>query len=310
MANRSSLLLSSALLLLTVLLILTTAEAALTSTNNNNNNNNNVMSSNHQYRLAGQVICVSGASSGIGATIATALYQEGAKVCIGARRVERLEEVAKSCRAKFPDSPAQMICASLDVTDRQSVMAFVQKAKTEFAVSSSIDCMVCCAGVMYFTKMKNAKMDEWDQTIDVNCRGVTNCYGTVIPEMVEAGKGRIVTISSDAGVRDFPNLAVYCASKSFVQTLTEITRRELVGTGVTLSTILPGDVKGTELIMKNTDKEAGDDIGVEIGKPVGEGFTRNQLLDPEDIAGAVVYALTAPPHVAVNTVMIESRDQE
>lgn len=313
MANKiKSLPLTSALLLLVLILLVilpTTAEAALTSINNNINNSIMSSSSPH-YRLAGQVICVSGASSGIGAAIATALYQEGANVCIGARRVERLEEVANSCRAKFPDSPAQMICRSLDVTDRRSVMEFVQTAKTEFAVTSSIDCMVCCAGVMYFTKMKNAKMDEWDQTIDVNCRGVTNCYGTVLPGMVEAGKGRIVTISSDAGVRDFPNLAVYCASKSFVQTLTEITRRELVGTGVTLSTILPGDVKGTELIMNNTDKEAGEDIGVEIGKPVGEGFTRNQLLDPEDVAGAVIYALTAPPHVAVNTVMIESRDQE
>ena len=127
--------------------------------------------------------------------------------------------------------------------------------------------------------------------------------------MVKAGKGRIVTISSDAGVRDFQNLAVYCASKRFVETLTEITRRELVGTGVTLSTIQPGDVKGTELIMKNSDKEACDAVGVQIG-PVGEGFTRNQLLDTSDVAGAVVYALTAPPHVSVNSILIEPRDQE
>ena len=128
--------------------------------------------------------------------------------------------------------------------------------------------------------------------------------------MVEAKKGKIVTISSDAGVRNFPNLAVYCASKQFVESLTEITRRELVGTGVALTTIQPGDVKGTELIMQNTDKEAAKEMGVEIGQPVGKGFDRNQLLDPEDIANAVVYALTAPSHVAINTVLIEPRDQE
>ena len=111
-------------------------------------------------------------------------------------------------------------------------------------------------------------------------------------------------------MRIFPNLAVYCASKAFVETLCECTRRELVGTGVTLTTICPGDVKGTELIMSNTDSSAADKMGVEIGKPVGTGFNRNQLLDPKDVADSVLYAITAPPHVTINTVLIEPRDQE
>lgn len=165
-------------------------------------------------------------------------------------------------------------------------------------------------GVMYFTEMKNALVDQWEQTVDVNCKGVLNGIGAVLPKMVARGKGKIVTISSDAGMRHFQNLAVYCASKTFVETLCEITRRELVGTGVTLTTICPGDVKGTELIMKNTDESAAKKIGVEINKPVGEGFSRTQLLDTDDIANAVIYALTAPPHVAINTVLIEPRDQE
>ena len=83
-----------------------------------------------------------------------------------------------------------------------------------------------------------------------------------------------------------------------------------MGTGVTLTTICPGDVKGTSLIMNNTDKEAADKIGVTIGAPVGEGFAREQLLDVEDVAQAVIYALTAPKHVAINTVLIEPCDQE
>jgi NADP-dependent 3-hydroxy acid dehydrogenase YdfG len=84
----------------------------------------------------------------------------------------------------------------------------------------------------------------------------------------------------------------------------------LVGTGVTITTICPGDVKGTELIMTNTDQDAATTSGIEIGKPVGTGFAREQLLDVQDVADAVIYALTAPPHVAVNTVLIEPRDQE
>ena len=162
---------------------------------------------------------------------------------------------------------------------------------------------------MYFTEMKNGLVDQWEQTVDVNCKGFLNGIGAVLPKMVERRKGKIVTISSDAGMRQYPNLAVYCASKTFVETLCEITRRELVGTGVTLKTILPGDVKGTELIMNNSDESAAKKMGVEIGKAVGTGLSRTQLLDTDDIANAVLYALTAPPHVAINTVLIEPRDQ-
>jgi len=259
--------------------------------------------------LANQVICLVGASSGIGAAIAETLFRSGANVCIGARRLNKLEEVAQACRDKFPDSQGDVLPVQCDVTSRESVQKLCDTACEHFACTS-VDAMICCSGVMYFTKMKNAMMDQWDQTIDVNCKGVTNCMGAVIPKMVEAKKGKIISISSDAGVRNFQTLAVYCASKRFVETLTEITRRELVGTGVTLHTVQPGDVRGTELIMKNTDTEAADAMGVSIGKPVGDGFAREQLLDPEDVANAVLTMLSAPPHVAINSILIEPRDQE
>ena len=259
--------------------------------------------------LTNQVICLVGASSGIGASIAEGLFRSGAKVCIGARRLNKLQEVAQKCQDKFPNSEGKILPVECDVTDRESVQNLCSEACSHYG-TESVDAMICCAGVMYFTKMKNAMMDQWDQTIDVNCRGPTNCMGAVIPKMVQAKKGKIITISSDAGVRDFQNLAVYCASKRFVETLTEITRRELVGTGVTLHTVQPGDVKGTELILKNTDTEAADTMGVSIGQPVGQGFAREQLLDPEDVANAILTILTAPPHVAINSILIEPRDQE
>jgi NADP-dependent 3-hydroxy acid dehydrogenase YdfG len=180
---------------------------------------------------------------------------------------------------------------------------------------------------MYFTEVKNAMIDQWDQTINVNCCGATNCMGVAIPQMLKEGGGgsssnkggKLVFITSDAGVHDFQHLAVYCASKRFVETLCEITRWEFVGTGVTLHTIQPGhgDVKGTELILQqNTDQEAATTMGVEIGKPVGEGFSCDQLLDPSDVADAVVTVTvtvltrTAPKHVSINSILIEPRDQE
>jgi len=260
-------------------------------------------------QLKDQVICLIGASSGIGASIAHLLFREGASIAIGARRLNKLEEVVKECKEKYPDSAGKILPMECDVTSRESVTKFCDATCQHYSCAS-VDAMICCAGVMYFTKMKNAMMDQWEQTIDVNCKGPTNCMGAVIPKMVEAKKGKIVTITSDAGVRDFPNLAVYCASKHYCETLSEITRRELVGTGVTLHTIQPGDVKGTELIMKNTDAEAADAMGVSIGKPVGDGFKREQLLDPSDVAEAVITVLTAPPHVAINSILIEPRDQE
>ena len=193
------------------------------------------------------------------------------------------------------------------MTVASDVQALFDAAKDAYG---HVDIMVNCAGVMYFTLMKNNNLEEWTRTVNVNCMGVTNGFGACLPHFLERGEGHIVNISSDAGKRVFPSLAVYCASKAFVDVLAEGTRRELVGTGVKITNVQPGDVKGTELILNNSDTEAAAKMGVSIGKPVGEGFSRSQLLDVEDVANAVVYALEAPGHVAVNEVLIEARDQE
>ena len=164
------------------------------------------------------------------------------------------------------------------------------------------------AGVMYFTNMKNLHEDEWERTVDVNCKGTMFGIGAVLGGMIERGSGHIVNISSDAGRRIFPSLAVYCASKYFVEAMSEGLRREVVGTGLKVTTIQPGDC-ATDLVMNNTDKEAAEEQGVEIGVKVGTGSTENQVLQPNDIAAAVLYAVTAPSHVAVNEVLVEPRDQ-
>lgn len=168
--------------------------------------------------------------------------------------------------------------------------------------------LVCITGVMYFTNMKNLHEDEWERTVDVNCKGTMFGIGAVLGGMVERGSGHIVNISSDAGRRIFPSLAVYCASKYFVEAMSEGLRRELVGTGLRVTTIQPGDC-ATDLVMNNTDKEAAEEQGVTIGVKVGTGSTENQVLQPKDIAAAVLYAVSAPSHVAINEVLVEPRDQ-
>lgn len=171
-----------------------------------------------------------------------------------------------------------------------------------------MDILVNCAGVMYFTMMKNLHYDEWEQTVDINCKGVVNTCGAVFPIMLEAKTGHIINISSDAAKTIFPALSVYNASKAFVAVFSKGLRAECVGTGIRVTDVQPGDT-ATNLIMKNSDAEAAEKLGVGIGKVVGEGGDRNAVLDPEDVANAVVYAVTAPPHVGVHEILIEPRDQ-
>ena len=252
-------------------------------------------------RLKGKVAVVTGASSGIGLAVARALHAEGAMVALGARRKHLLDSVVKDLGSD------RALAVQTDVTSRPSVENLVSAAEEQFG--AGVDILVNVAGVMYFTMMKNCQCDEWDRTVDVNCKGVLNGFGAVLGGMVKRGSGHIVTISSDAGRRIFPSLSVYCASKYFVEALSEGTRRELVGSGVRVTTIQPGDC-ATDLVRNNTDEEACAANGVKIGEIVGAGWANEwQLLQPHDVADAVVYAVAAAPHVAVNEILIEPRDQ-
>ncbi|CBN76651.1 non ribosomal peptide synthase [Ectocarpus siliculosus] len=253
--------------------------------------------------LSGKVVVVTGSSGGIGAAIASTLASAGANVVLGARRIEELEKVKTKIEAEVGGDRV-MVC-KVDVTKRDEVKALVAAAEAGFG---PVDVMVNNAGVMYFTNMKNLHEDEWERTVDVNCKGTMFGIGAVLGGMIERGSGHIVNISSDAGRRIFPSLAVYCASKYFVEAMSEGLRREVVGTGLKVTTIQPGDC-ATDLVMNNTDKEAADEQGVAIGVKVGTGSTETQVLQPEDVAAAVLYAVTAPSHVAVNEVLVEPRDQ-
>ena len=130
-------------------------------------------------------------------------------------------------------------------------------------------------------------------------QGALNCVGAVLPGMLERGRGHIITISSDAGRKVFPGLAVYSASKFFVEALSQGLRLETAGTGIKVTTVQPGNV-ATDLLAMSKDAEA-----LELyGRPSGA-----RVLDPEDVAASVVHALSQPEHVAVNEVLVEPRDE-
>ena len=234
---------------------------------------------------------VTGASSGIGAAVARELAAGGARVALAARRKDALLEVQSSLRGG-----GGSLVRPTDVTDREQVKALVDLAEDELG---PVDVLVNCAGVMYYTLMKNAREDEWERTVDVNCKGTLNCVGAVLPGMVDRGGGHIVAISSDAGRKVFPGLAVYSASKFFIEGLSQGLRLETAGTGVKVTTIQPGNV-ATGLITLSGDEEAIEDYA----QPTGA-----RVLDPEDVAASVLHALERPDHVSVNEILVEPRDE-
>ena len=241
--------------------------------------------------LRGRVAVVTGASSGIGAAVSRALAREGALVALAARRKDVLLEVQATL-----EGGAKSVVVPTDITDRQQVKSLVERAEAELG---PVDVLVNCAGVMYYTLMRNLREDEWEQTVDVLCKGMLNCVGAVLGGMLERGGGHIVTISSDAGRRVFPGLAVYSGAKFFVEAVSQALRLETVGTGLKVTTIQPGNV-ATDLLAMSGDDEAFR----RYAEPSGA-----RILEAEDIAASVIYALSQPDHVAVNEILVEPRDE-
>ncbi|KAH9494553.1 hypothetical protein Btru_019837 [Bulinus truncatus] len=243
------------------------------------------------HPLAGQVAIVTGASNGIGKAIALALAASGAKVSLAARTEQALSDVVKTIK----DEGGEAIAVKTDVTDRAQVKALVKQTESTLG---PVDILVNNAGVMYYTLMKNLHEDEWERQIDVNCKGVTNGIGAVLDGMVKRGKGHIVNMSSDAGRKGFPGIAVYSGTKFFVEGLSQALRHEVAPHGVKVTCIQPGDVK-TSLPAMATDTEA---------RMLYDGSSKVQILEPNDVARAVVYVVSQPRQVAINEILIEPRE--
>lgn len=245
--------------------------------------------------LTGKVAVITGASSGIGAAVAVALAREGCHIALAARRTDALESVKKRLVVR----EGKVITKSTDVTKKEDVDSLMQTAETELG---PVDILVSCAGVMYFTLMENNKPEiqkQWDQTVDVNCKGLLHCLSATVPPMLERGAGHVVAISSDAGRKVFPGLGVYSASKFFVEATLQSLRLETAGKGLRVTAVQPGNT-ATDLLNMSTDPQAVE----KYGQPSGAA-----ILDPDDVANAIVFALKQPEHVAVNEVLVEPRDE-
>ena len=245
--------------------------------------------------LAGKIALVTGASSGIGAAIAQGLSLAGAKVGIGGRRLDRLKDLAEQLSSV--KGGEQVHPCKVDVTDRQQMETFVTEC--EAALGGPVDIFVNNAGVMFYGRIEAMREEQWHKEVDVNCKGLLHATACVLPGMLARGSGHIVVTSSDAGRKVFPGLASYSASKFFVEAFCQGMRLENADRGLKVTTIQPGDCK-TELSQLTTDEDARK----EFAQPSQD---REFWLDPQDVAGAVLYAVSAPAHVGVNEVLIEPR---
>jgi NADP-dependent 3-hydroxy acid dehydrogenase YdfG len=244
--------------------------------------------------IKGKVAIITGASSGIGYSTALALSKAGAKIAAGARRTDKLE----SLQSEISKNDGEVFTQKLDVAKKQECDAFVDAVIKKWG---TVDILVNNAGLMPLSFFKSLKVDEWDQMIDVNIRGVLYCTAAVINHMLNKKSGHIVNISSVAGRIVFPAGSVYCATKHAVAAFSEGLRQEFSQrANIRVTCIEPG-VVATELTNTITDKA--------LEKFV-ESTKQMQALQAEDIANAIVFAVESPAHMNVNEVLIRPTAQE
>ena len=241
-----------------------------------------------------KIVIITGASSGIGYATALSLAKEGAKLVVGARRTDRLEKLVK----EIEENNGEILSQKFDVTKKSDCDDLVNTAIKKWG---KVDVLVNNAGLMPLSFVKNLKVDEWDQMIDVNIKGVLYCTAAVLPHMREAKSGHIINISSVAGRIVFPAGSVYCATKHAVTAFSEGLRQELSPrNNIRVTTIEPG-VVSTELTNTITDESL--EKFVETSKQM-------EALKAEDIASAIIFAISAPNHVSVNEILVRPTTQD
>jgi serine 3-dehydrogenase len=244
--------------------------------------------------LKHSVVCITGASSGIGASCAGAFAAAGASLCIFARRKERLDALAARLTATFG---TRVYTAALDVRDRAQVDRVFSSLPDEWR---QIDILLNNAGLASgFHKLHEGVVEDWEEMIDTNIKGLLYVSRAVTPFMVARGRGDIVNIGSIAGHEVYPGGNVYCATKFAVDAITKGMQIDLVDTPIRVCTVDPGMAE-TEFSMVRFHGDT------ERAQKVYEGITP---LSGEDIAEAVLFCVTRPAHVNIHQVRIMPTNQ-
>jgi 3-hydroxy acid dehydrogenase / malonic semialdehyde reductase len=235
-------------------------------------------------------VFVTGASSGFGAAIARRFAAEGFRIVASARRADRIKELAAELGPR-------VLPVTLDVRDRAAVTDVVGALPPEFA---QIDVLVNNAGLaLGMGPAQTADLDQWDQMIDTNCKGLAYCTRAILPGMVARRRGHVINLGSVAGTYPYPGGNAYGGSKAFVHQFSLALRSDLHGTGIRVTCVEPG-MADTEfsLVRFGGDKEKADAT-----------YTGMRPLTGDDVAEAVYWAATLPPHVNINTIELMPTQQ-
>jgi 3-hydroxy acid dehydrogenase/malonic semialdehyde reductase len=229
------------------------------------------------------IVLVTGASSGFGEAITRRFASAGARVIAAARRADRLKDLAAGLGP-------QVLPVTLDVRDRAAVTAAIDGLPAEFA---EIDLLVNNAGGAFgLSPAQDADLDDWEQMIDTNCKGLAYCTRVVLPGMVARHRGHVINLGSVAGTYPYPGGNAYGGTKAFVHEFSLNLRSDLHGTGVRVTCVEPG-MADTEFstVRFSGDKAKADAV-----------YAGMQPLTADDVAESVYWAATLPPHVNINTI--------
>lgn len=243
--------------------------------------------------IKGKVIVITGASSGLGEAAARHLSAQGATVVLGARRADRIQSLADELNSKG----GKAFAVATDVTDRQQVKKLVDAAVEKFG---RIDVMLNNAGLMQQSRLESLKIDEWDQMIDVNIKGVLYGIAAALPHMQRQKFGHIINVSSVAGHKVTPFGTVYCATKHAVRALSEGLRAEVKPYNIRTTIISPGAV-ATELPNHITEPDAAERIN---------SFYKDMAIPADSFARTVAFAISQPEDVDINEILFRPTRQE
>lgn len=235
-----------------------------------------------------KTILITGASSGIGYATAEHFAKEGHRLILTARRIERIEDLKKELVERYG---VEVLCLQLDVQDR----AIVEQAFSSLPANwQDIDVLVNNAGLALSTStLQEGSIDQWDQMIDTNVKGLLYVTRAILPGMVGRKSGHVINIGSIAGHEYYPGGNVYCATKHAVKAITKNMRIDLLGTPVRVTSIDPGAVATEFSQVRWNDKKRSDEF-----------YEQFQPLKAEDIASAILYCANTPEHVNVAEMIV------
>lgn len=238
--------------------------------------------------LAGKVAIITGASSGIGAATARALVQLGCKVTLAARSTGKLDALAQEL------GPFHSLSLPTDITIGPDVQHMVARTIEHFG---RVDVLFANAGVYIPGKIAEGDPDAWANLINVNVTGVMRCVHAVLPYMLEQHSGDILITSSISGFEDIQWEPIYSASKHAIQGLVHTLRRQVAPAGIRVGSIAPGMV-------------ANELWGIHTPEEVDQWVDRHASLRSEDVARAVVFMLSQPPHVTIRDLVMLPQNQD